>query len=93
MLVLTDNRGGKVTFSFSTGDSKEVQTLNSATPYFVGFMFDQSVDWVKVNSDQNFTALDDFAYGEAATPEAGTVLLGGIGLAALWAARRLRRFC
>jgi hypothetical protein len=91
MLVLTDNRGGKVTFSFSTGDSKEVQTLNSATPYFVGFTFDQSVQWVKVDSDQNFTALDNFAYGE--TPETGTILLGGIGLAALWAARRLRRFC
>jgi hypothetical protein len=43
----------------------------------------------------DFTGMDNFSfgsYGEAAsTPEPDTIILGALGLAGLWFARRLRR--
>jgi hypothetical protein len=94
MLVLTETYGGRVTFTFSTGagDTRTVITTADTTPDFIGFVSDQPIQWVTLDStDRNFVALDDFSYGEAATPEANTILLGGLGLAALWISRRMGR--
>ena len=91
MQLLTNVYGGTVTFNFSTGDTYVMSTTNDTSPDFIGFVFDQPVEWVRLDSNQSFAALDNFAYAE--TPEANTVLLGGIGLVALWVARLLRRYC
>jgi hypothetical protein len=89
MFVLTNVYGGSVTFSFSTGDSHVMSTTADTSPDFIGFVFDQPVGWARLDTNQNFTALDNFAYAQ--TPEANTIWLLGVGLAALLIARRLRR--
>jgi hypothetical protein len=92
MLVLTDPRGSTVTFSFSTGDSYVMSTYTDTVPDFIGVLSDEPIQWVRMGSDgTNTVLLDNFAYGEAATPEANTILLGGLGLAALLVSRRLSR--
>jgi hypothetical protein len=94
LLVLTDPRGSTVTFTFSTG-SYVMTTYSDAVPDFIGFISDVPLQWVRIGSDATNTVLvDNFAYGalaEADTPEPGTLLLGGLGFAALAAARLLRR--
>ncbi|MFB3776731.1 MAG: hypothetical protein ACE141_03945 [Bryobacteraceae bacterium] len=94
LLVLTENPGGTVAFNFTPTDSYTMVTTSDTTPDFIGFIFDQPVQSVTLDSgNRNFVGLDNFAYaiGDAATPEANSIWLGGAGILALWAARRMRR--
>ncbi|HSW50851.1 MAG TPA: hypothetical protein VLH09_11785 [Bryobacteraceae bacterium] len=92
MLVLTDPRGSTVTFSFSSSETKVMTTYTDTVPDFFGVISDQAIQWVRMESDgTNTVLLDNFAYGEAAVPEANSIWLAGAGILTLWAARRLRR--
>jgi hypothetical protein len=80
--------------TFSSGDSRTV-SVPTTVPVFAGFTFDTPITSVQFSSSTGngyYAALDDFQYNQVAeTPEANTVLLGGLGLASLLFARRLRR--
>ncbi len=90
MRLLPNPHSSSVQLIFSSGDSQTIPALPSATPVFAGFVFSQPVSWVRFDSaGANAIAVDDFSYGQV--PEASTVLLAGVGLISLLAARRLRR--
>ncbi len=76
-------------------DSHSVPTFARPTEAFLGVISDTPITSVTFSASGGYTLMDNFAYSQVAadpTPEAGTLLLGGIGLAALWGAMRLRRF-
>ena len=80
-----------VLVTFSTGDSRSVSTFTRPTQAFLGAISDTPITSVSFSTSGGYTLLDNFQYEE--TPEADTVLLGGLGLAALVFARRLRLSC
>ncbi len=81
-----------ITLTFSSGDSQVIPALGSQTPVFAGFVFTQPITSLTFESGgANFIGVDNFQYNQLEeTPEAGTALLGGLGIVSLVMARRMR---
>jgi hypothetical protein len=90
--LATQNSGQVVQVTFSTGEVVNVGTFTAPTLAFYGVVSDTPITSVRFAALTNsYTLLDNFSYSLAAeTPESGTVLLGGIGLAVLVLCRRWR---
>ncbi len=83
--------GKTITVTFSSGEVRNIATLAAPNRVFFGVITDTPVTSIQFAGSGAFTLLDNFSYASfAETPEAGTWLLGGVGLAFLLAARRLR---
>ena len=58
---------------------------------------DVAITDIKFSATNTFTMIDNFSYasipGAEETPEPIGLVLGATGLAAIWLARRMRRFC
>jgi hypothetical protein len=83
------------------GGSFTVPTFARPTLAFWGFVSDTPITSVRLSTTGGYTGIDNLAYSnsdpppppEGETPEAQTFFLGGSGIAVLWLARRLRRYC
>lgn len=91
--VMTNSAGHDVTVTLSTGGPYTVSTFANPTHAFIGFTSDTPIDWIRFSAAGSYTVIDNFSFGSVATPELDTRVLAGFGLAGLWLARRLRRFC
>ena len=91
--LMTVLSGHDVAVSLSTGDTYTVNTFANPTHAFIGFTSDVPITWVRFSAAGSYTAMDNFSFGSMATPEPDALILAATGLAGLWLARRLRRFC
>jgi hypothetical protein len=84
--------GKTIQVTFTGGEVRSIATSAAPNLAFFGVISDTPITSVQFSGNGGFTLLDNFSYLETEeTPEAGTMLLGGAGLALLAAARRLRR--
>jgi hypothetical protein len=91
--VMTNAPGNNVTVTLSVGGSHVVHTFANPTHAFIGFTSDIPIEWIRFSAANSYTVIDNFSFGTLATPELDTRVLAGFGLAGLWLARRLRRYC
>jgi hypothetical protein len=85
-----------VTVTLGTGESYTIPTLANPTRAFIGFTSTDPITTIRFSGSGAYAALDNFSYGSMPaeeTPEPDTLIFGATGLAGLWLARRLRRFC
>ncbi len=86
--VTVYSEGATLTDAFSSLGSGGLQTRR--------YISDTPITSVRISASGNFAVVDDFSYGEtpmAPTPEPQGLVLGATGLAGIWLARRLRRWC
>ena len=79
--------------TLSTGDTRTVNTFSNPNPAFVGFTSDAPITFVRLAPVNGAPMIDNFSYGAAAqeTPEADSLILGGVGLLGILLGRRVRR--
>lgn len=89
--LMSFSAGKTITVTFSSGEVRSIATSALPNRVFFGVISDTPITSVRYAGNSGFTLLDNFSYLQAEeTPEAGTWLLGGLGLAFLAAARKLR---
>jgi hypothetical protein len=91
--VMTNASGHDVTVTLPTGGPYTVHTFANPTHAFIGFTSDTPIDWIRFSASGAYTVIDNFSFDALTTPEPDTLILAGLGLAGLWLAKRLRRFC
>ncbi len=98
--LMSNPAAKSVLVTLADGDSYTVPTFAKPTLAFFGFVSDTPIASVRLSATGGYTLLDNLAYStsdpappEGEVPEAQTFFLGGSGIAVLWLARRLRRFC
>jgi hypothetical protein len=95
--LMSNPAASSVLVTLAGGDSYTVLTSAPPTPGFWGFVSDTPVTSVRLSATGGYALFDNLAYSTSdpasETPEAQTFFLGGSGIAVLWLARRLRRYC
>jgi hypothetical protein len=82
--------GKTISVTPSSGDPYNLPTSARPNRTFLGLVSDTPITSVRFSAPGGYTLLDNFQYEQI--PEGSTLLLGGLGLAALWVGRRLRRY-
>lgn len=90
-----------VLVTLATGELYTIPTYAKPTLAFFGFVSDTPITSVSLSTTGGYTGIDNLAYSasdpppppDGETPEAQTFFLGASGIAVLWLARRMRRFC
>jgi hypothetical protein len=93
--------GGKsVLVTLASGEFYTIPTFAKPALAFFGFVSDTPITSVRLSTTNGSTGLDNLAYSTSDTPpppgeapETQTLFLGGSGIAVLWLARRMRRYC
>ena len=94
--IATEMKGRSVLITLSSGDTYTIASPTDSTMKFWGITSDVAITDIRFGGTNTFTMIDNFSYasipGEE-TPEPIGLVLGATGLAAIWLARRMRRFC
>ena len=89
--------GRSVTITLSSEDSYTITAPTNSSMAFWGFTSLCPITDIRFSATNSFTMIDNFSYasipGAEETPEPIGLVLGATGLAAIWLARRMRRFC
>lgn len=89
--------GRSVTITLSNAESYTITAPTNSSMAFWGFTSLSPITDIKLSATNTFTMIDNFSYasipGAEETPEPIGLVLGATGLAAIWLARRMRRFC
>jgi hypothetical protein len=94
--IATEVKGRSVLITLSSGDTYTITSPADSTMMFWGVKSDIAITNIKFSATNTLTMIDNFSYasipGEE-SPEPIGLVLGATGLAAIWLARRMRRFC
>jgi hypothetical protein len=94
--ISAETKGKDVLITLSGGQTYTITTPTSSTMAFWGIVSDAAITEIKFSGTNTVAMIDNFSYasipGEE-TPEPIGLVLGATGLAAIWLARRMRRFC
>jgi hypothetical protein len=95
--ISSNLQGHDVAITLSSGETYTITTPTNSTMQFWGITSDVAITNIKFSATGTFTMIDNFSYasipGGEETPEPIGLVLGATGLAAIWLARRMRRFC
>ncbi len=87
-------QGNNVLVTLSTGDTYTITTPTGLNMKFWGITSDVAITDIRFSGTNTIAMIDNFSYASIQEiPEPAGILLGVTGLAAIWLARRLRRFC
>jgi hypothetical protein len=94
--IATEVQGRSVLITLSSGETYTITSPTNSTMMFWGITSDVAITNIKFAATGTFTMIDNFSYADIPgeeTPEPIGLVLGATGLAAIWLARRMRRFC
>lgn len=96
--IATEIKGHSVLITLSSGGADDTYTITTPTNSSMmwwGVTSDIAITDIKFSGTGTFTMIDNFSYGDIPgeeIPEPIGLVLGATGLAAIWLARRIRRF-
>jgi len=92
----TETKDRSVLITLSSGETYTLTSPANSTMKFWGITSDVAIADIKFSAINTLTMIDNFSYGSIPgeeAPEPMGLVLGATGLAAIWLARRMRRFC